>query len=147
MLLSAPGVHRCVSPYLVVQPIAALSLPRRLIPRRFPFMIFQLSRMGVAADNIRFGFVTMESDRHIVVRESVGGKNQLAIIDLVMNNNVQRLPVNAEAAIMNPVSKVIALRGECSVCGKTVLFDTSRGTGWAEGARAPTSYAPICDEI
>ena len=36
---------------------------------------------------------------------------QVAIVDLAAGNTVTRQKMSAEAAIMNPVSKVIALRG------------------------------------
>ena len=60
------------------------------------------------AENIKFGSCTMESDRFITVCET--GLQQVAIVDLHAGNSVTRQKMAAEAAIMNPVSKVIALR-------------------------------------
>lgn len=37
---------------------------------------------------------------------------QVTIVDLTAGNSVTKQRISAEAAIMNPVSKVIALRGE-----------------------------------
>jgi clathrin heavy chain len=54
----------------------------------------------------------MESDRFIVVCESAAG--QVAIIDLKEGNSCTRLKMSAEAAIMHPTSKIIALRGTTS---------------------------------
>ena len=55
----------------------------------------------------------MESDKYICVCENAAGN--MVVIDLAEHatgsaNAVQRRPIKAEAAIMNPVSKVIALR-------------------------------------
>jgi hypothetical protein len=49
----------------------------------------------------------MESDKFITVCES----GQIAIVDMSAGNTVTRQKITAEAAIMNPLSKVIALRG------------------------------------
>lgn len=59
----------------------------------------------------------MESDRFICVREKVGEQNQVVIIDMNDPTNLIRRPISADSAIMNPVSKVIALKG--------LLFPTS----------------------
>ena len=53
----------------------------------------------------------MESDKFITVCDSSGGSPQVVIIDLANRNNVVKRPISAEAAIMNPVSQVLALRG------------------------------------
>ncbi len=54
----------------------------------------------------------MESDKFVCVCEQVNGQASVVIVDMSAGNAVQRRPINAEAAIMNPVSKVIALRSE-----------------------------------
>lgn len=53
----------------------------------------------------------MESDKYICVREKVGDVAQVVIIDLADPNNPTRRPISADSAIMNPKSKVIALKG------------------------------------
>eukprot|EP00968_Pinguiococcus_pyrenoidosus_P004594 scaffold301_cov243-Pinguiococcus_pyrenoidosus.AAC.99 len=53
----------------------------------------------------------MQSDKFI----SVCGGGNVTIIDLSNNNEVIRRPISAEAAIMNPVAKVIALRSQASL--------------------------------
>lgn len=50
----------------------------------------------------------MESDKFITVCET--GQSQIAIVDLSAGNTVSRQKISAEAAIMNPLSKVIALK-------------------------------------
>ena len=57
----------------------------------------------------------MESDKFICVREKVGETAQVIIIDLSDSGNPIRRPITADSAIMNPASKVIALKGLC-VC-------------------------------
>ena len=52
----------------------------------------------------------MESDKYICIREETNGQVQVAIIDMATPTEVQRRPIGAESAIMNPVSKVIALK-------------------------------------
>ena len=52
----------------------------------------------------------MESEKYICVREEVNGQVQVVIIDMATPTEPQRKPISAESAIMNPVSKVIALQ-------------------------------------
>ena len=54
----------------------------------------------------------MESDKFICIREKVGDTAQVIIIDLADSGNPIRRPITADSAIMNPASKVIALKGE-----------------------------------
>lgn len=53
----------------------------------------------------------MESDKFICVREKVGEQNQVVIIDMNDPTQVIRRPITADSAIMNPATKVIALKG------------------------------------
>ena len=53
----------------------------------------------------------MESDKFICVREKIGDTAQVVIIDMDNSNNPIRRPISADSAIMNPKSKVIALKG------------------------------------
>ncbi|KAK8792774.1 hypothetical protein WA158_004938 [Blastocystis sp. Blastoise] len=71
--------------------------------------VANLSSLGIAPANINFKNVTMVSDKYICIREE-GATPSLAIVDTDKNFQVTRQPMGAEAAIMNPVSKVIALR-------------------------------------
>ena len=54
----------------------------------------------------------MESDKFICIREKVGETSQVIIIDLADSANPIRRPITADSAIMNPASKVIALKGK-----------------------------------
>ena len=73
-------------------------------------MTFQLTNVGIGAANIGFNSLTMESDKFICVREKVGETNQVVIIDMADHTNPIRRPISADSAIMNPASKVIALK-------------------------------------
>ena len=70
--------------------------------------------MNVPLEYIKFGVCTMESDRFISVCET--GQNNLSIINLTTNPaSISRQRMKAEAAIMHPISNIIALRGKsCS---------------------------------
>ncbi|KAJ1460266.1 hypothetical protein M885DRAFT_459036 [Pelagophyceae sp. CCMP2097] len=72
--------------------------------------VLNLPSLGVSAPCIKFGSCSMESDKFITVCDSSSGSSQVFIIDLANGNSVTKRPISAEAAIMNPVSKVLALR-------------------------------------
>ena len=66
--------------------------------------------LGISADAIKFGSCTLESDKYITCCENVAGQGQVAIVDLSAGNSITRQTMSAEAAIMNPVSKILALK-------------------------------------
>eukprot|EP01036_Dinobryon_divergens_P047953 gene47953-64342_t len=66
--------------------------------------------LSVNVDNLKFGTCSLESDKYITVCETYEGTAQVAIVDLANGNTITRQRMSAEAAIMNPVSNVIALR-------------------------------------
>jgi len=70
----------------------------------------QLTTVGINATNISFNTLTMESDKFICVREKVNDSSQVVIIDMANINTPIRRPISADSAIMNPTSKVIALK-------------------------------------
>lgn len=61
--------------------------------------------------NIGFSSLTMESDKFICVREKVNDTAFVIIIDMADPNNPIKRPITADSAIMNPTTKVIALKG------------------------------------
>lgn len=79
------------------------------LPIRFQEHV-QLQSLGINAASIGFNTLTMESDKFICVREKVGEQNQVIIIDLSDANDTVRRPITADSAIMNPKTKVIALK-------------------------------------
>ncbi|ODN04923.1 Clathrin heavy chain [Orchesella cincta] len=80
-----------------------------IIPIRFQEHL-QLTSIGINQANISFNNLTMESDKFICVREKVGDSAQIVIIDMTDPNSPIRRPITADSAIMNPASKVIALK-------------------------------------
>lgn len=68
--------------------------------------------MGINAASIGFNSLTMESDKFICIREKVGDSAQVVILDMTDPTNPIRRPISADSAIMNPTSKVIALKGK-----------------------------------
>ncbi|XP_008561998.1 PREDICTED: clathrin heavy chain 1-like, partial [Galeopterus variegatus] len=82
----------------------------QILPIRFQEHL-QLQNLGINPANIGFSTLTMESDKFICIREKVGEQAQVVIIDMNDPSNPIRRPISADSAIMNPASKVIALKG------------------------------------
>lgn len=72
----------------------------------------QLTNIGINAANVGFNTLTMESDKFICVREKVGDAAQVVIVDMANPTSPIRRPISADSAIMNPASRVIALKGQ-----------------------------------
>ncbi|KAJ3054850.1 hypothetical protein HK097_000656 [Rhizophlyctis rosea] len=81
----------------------------QILPIRFQEHV-QLTTLGINGANISFNTLTMESDKFICVREKVGEQNQVVIIDMNDPTNIVRRPITADSALMNPATKVIALK-------------------------------------
>ncbi|XP_044739664.1 clathrin heavy chain [Chrysoperla carnea] len=92
----------------------------QLLPIRFQEHL-QLSTVGISQANVSFNTLTMESDKFICVREKVGDTAQVVIIDMNDPTNPIRRPISADSAIMNPASKVIALKGKAGVEAQKTL--------------------------
>lgn len=80
-----------------------------ILPIRFQEHV-QLPALGINTANIAFNTLTMESDKFICVREEVAGQKQVVIIDMNNPQDLIRRPISADSAIMNPATKVIALK-------------------------------------
>lgn len=78
-----------------------------------------LQQLGVPETAIKHGLTTMESDQFIVCRE----EGQVAMIDLRQGAQVDRKPIKADAAIMNPAQKILALRNKTGPVTKIQLFN------------------------
>ena len=52
----------------------------------------------------------MESDKYICVRETAP-QNSVVIIDMSMPMQPLRRPITADSALMNPDSRILALKG------------------------------------
>lgn len=64
----------------------------------------------------------MESDKFICVREKGNDTAQVVIIDMNDTANPTRRPISADSAIMNPASKVIALKGNYHIMKNNFLL-------------------------
>jgi|TARA_B100001142_G_scaffold43995_1_gene40080 clathrin heavy chain len=76
----------------------------------------QLTSCGINPQCIAFTNVTMESENFICVRET-GVANSVVIVDMASPTQPMKRPITADSALMNPVSKVIALKA--AVAGTT----------------------------
>jgi len=81
------------------------------LPIRFQ-EVANLVSLGINQQYVSFNSLTMESDKYICIREEVNGQVQVVIIDMSNPTDIQRRPISADSAIMNPVSKVIALKAQ-----------------------------------
>lgn len=70
----------------------------------------QLSSIGINPQFITFTHVTMESEKYICVRETAP-QNSVVIIDMNMPMQPLRRPITADSALMNPNTRILALKG------------------------------------
>lgn len=68
-----------------------------------------MPNVGINSQFITFTHVTMESEKYVCVRET-GGNNSVVIIDMANPMQPLRRPITADSALINPNSKVIALK-------------------------------------
>nr|GMC59170.1 clathrin heavy chain 1 [Ipomoea batatas] len=78
---------------------------------RHAFVRSALSSIGVNPQFITFTNVTMESDKFICVRETAP-QNSVVIVDMNMPMQPLRRPITADSALMNPNSRILALKGD-----------------------------------
>lgn len=95
---------------LLVLPIPLSNMTQPL-PIKFQELL-QLTNVGISLGSISFNSLTMESDKFICVREKIADSAQVVIIDMNDPTTPIRRPISADSAIMNPASKVIALKGK-----------------------------------
>uniref|UniRef100_A0A803PWX4 Clathrin heavy chain n=1 Tax=Cannabis sativa TaxID=3483 RepID=A0A803PWX4_CANSA len=68
-----------------------------------------LPSIGINSQFITFTNVTMESDKFICVRETAP-QNSVVIVDMNMPMQPLRRPITADSALMNPNSRILALK-------------------------------------
>jgi len=78
----------------------------KLLPIGFS-EVLNLTSLGISQSDVSFKNVTLSSSKYVAVREE--GKNNVTIVDTISKSTL-RLPVQVDSAIMNPVSKVVAVR-------------------------------------
>lgn len=81
----------------------------------------QLPSIGINPQFITFTHVTMESDKYICVRET-SPQNSVVIIDMNMPMQPLRRPITADSALMNPNSRILALKGKISIIEITEMM-------------------------
>ncbi|KAF8402619.1 hypothetical protein HHK36_010708 [Tetracentron sinense] len=70
-----------------------------------------LPSIGINPQFITSTHVTMESDKYICVRETTP-QNSVVIIDMSMPMQPLRRPIVADSALMNPNTRILALKGD-----------------------------------
>ncbi|XP_010461980.1 PREDICTED: clathrin heavy chain 2 isoform X1 [Camelina sativa] len=73
--------------------------------------VLTLPSVGINQQFITFTNVTMESDKYICVRETAP-QNSVVIIDMNMPMQPLRRPITADSALMNPNSRILALKAQ-----------------------------------
>ncbi|CAJ2653424.1 unnamed protein product [Trifolium pratense] len=73
--------------------------------------VLTLPSVGINSQFITFTHVTMESDKYICVRET-SPQNSVVIVDMSMPNQPLRRPITADSALMNPNSRILALKAQ-----------------------------------
>eukprot|EP00796_Vickermania_ingenoplastis_P005063 gene5063-3650_t len=88
--------------------------------------LFQLNNVtgGLQPGSISFKNVTIESDKFVCVRDTQpGGSVSLVIVDLEKRESIRNDVRDAEAAIMCPSAKILALRSKRNI----QIFDVNAG--------------------
>lgn len=70
-----------------------------------------LSSVGISPQFITFTHVTMDSEKYICVRET-SPQNNVVIIDMAAPTQPLRRPITADSALMNPCTRVLALKAQ-----------------------------------
>ncbi|RWV77700.1 hypothetical protein GW17_00061433 [Ensete ventricosum] len=68
-----------------------------------------LPSIGINPQFITFTHVTMESDKYVCIRET-SPQNSVVIVDMNMPMQPLRRPITADSALMNPNSRILALK-------------------------------------
>ncbi|RLM85368.1 Clathrin heavy chain 2 -like protein [Panicum miliaceum] len=71
----------------------------------------KLTSLGIAPQFVTFTHVTMESEKYICVRET-SPQNSVVIIDMAMPMQPLRRPITADSALMNPNTRILALKAQ-----------------------------------
>lgn len=83
--------------------------------------ILSFQTIGIAPTSLTFSTCTLESEKTVCVRENPAGGSggSLVVIDLANPSQPDRRPITADSALMNPVSRLIALKA----ANQLQLFD------------------------
>ena len=72
--------------------------------------VLKIPTLGIRPDAVSFGNCTMESEKFITVREQTGDAVVIHMVNLMNPSQTEKRPIMADAALMNPVAKILALR-------------------------------------
>ncbi|XP_032690972.1 clathrin heavy chain 1-like isoform X2 [Odontomachus brunneus] len=72
--------------------------------------LLQLTAVGINPRNVHFNTLTMESDKFFCVIKKVNDNLEVDIIDMNGSANFYKTLMSGDSGIMNPVSKVIAIK-------------------------------------
>ncbi|KAL9226699.1 hypothetical protein vseg_002480 [Gypsophila vaccaria] len=72
--------------------------------------VLTLPSIGINPQFITFNNVTMESEKYMCVRET-SPQNSVVIVDMSMPMQPLRRPITADSALMNPNTRILALKG------------------------------------
>jgi len=81
------------------------------LPIRFQVLL-ELTQLGIPLQSIGFQTLTLQSDKYICARELQPGTNtanNVIIVD-VATKQVEKRPIKADSAIINPLDRIIALK-------------------------------------
>jgi len=73
--------------------------------------VLNIQQLGVPETSIKHGLTSMSSEKWIVCVEP----SQVTLIDVVNNAQITRRPIQAEAAVMNPTTNILALRSQTTL--------------------------------
>ncbi|KAL2934338.1 Clathrin heavy chain 2 [Bienertia sinuspersici] len=76
-----------------------------------------LPSIGMNSQFITYTHVTMESDKYICVREN-SLQNSVVVVDMNMPMQPLRRPITVDSALMNPNSRILALKGMVALLRK-----------------------------
>jgi clathrin heavy chain len=76
--------------------------------------VAQLTALGIDQSFMTWNSLTMESDKHVCVRQEAAGSKQvkISIVDLTNPAPPETHGINADSAILNPMTEIIALKAE-----------------------------------
>ncbi|KAL5997905.1 hypothetical protein ACLOJK_008839 [Asimina triloba] len=92
----------------------AISIAATMAAANAPIIMKEATTLigsGVNPQFVTFTHVTMESDKYICVRET-SPQNSIVIIDMNMPIEPLRRPITADSALMNPNSRILALKAQ-----------------------------------
>ena len=86
--------------------------------------ILTFGQIGIDLQFATISNTALSRDRYLCVRENTETEQNVAIVDLMGGNSLNRFKMKADAAVMHPSKNIIALRGNNTL----QVFDLSTRT-------------------